>query len=152
MRLQSFAKVRHAQDSVDDRDGEHQYGNDRKESETSSCWRVVGDTTWVTNIVHSDELEKEVRHGREVEDYDDDLAGEILLARPVSGEEQNDDRYWYCDPCEDLLDQRGIGDDYQELDRETQKEEKVELEQSDVDLRPLVSFVRSARISSRRLT
>lgn len=84
--------------------------------------------------VHSDQLEDKVGHRTEVY-YDDARLAEIPLAACEDRGEQQDDN---CDRyrCNGQPEFRIAGsiDDNDELDREAEEEEKVELEQGNVDL------------------
>ena len=84
--------------------------------------------------VHADELEEEVGEGDEVDDDDDNHAGDRLAADPEGGGEEQQEGDDEGNGRERLLKAGRVLDDDEELDGEGEEEEKVKLEQGNVDL------------------
>jgi hypothetical protein len=85
-------------------------------------------------LVHSDQLEQEVRQTANIEDNDDYHAWSILTTSPESSHRQDEDGDRYGGNGAVKF---GIGnrcDDGQELDREAEEEEKVEFQKGDINL------------------
>jgi hypothetical protein len=85
--------------------------------------------------VHADELEEEVGEGDEVDEDDDNHAGDRLAADPEGGGEEQEEGDDEGDGRQGELDRGGVLDDDEELDGEGEEEEKVKLEQGNVNLR-----------------
>lgn len=68
----------------DDGDDEEQDGKDGEARQRLARWPVVLETRRIGGV-HADELEEEVAQSDEVEDDDDDHAGDGLAADPPCG-------------------------------------------------------------------
>ena len=130
MRLQSLIEISHNHDRCSDRRNQQQDRQHRKCGQRMSRRCIL---VRLRTIVHTNELENEVRHSGEVEEDDESLAGIGFPSRDVGGEEEESD----CDgqggdrKCEFVG--LAVHDD-EELDCEAEEEEEVEFEEGDVDL------------------
>ena len=85
-------------------------------------------------LVHSGELEDEVRQSAEEEDDGEEHAELVLSSGPECCHDEDDDRDWDSGDRDPFLGVCDVVDDDEELDCEAQKEEEIELQQSDVNL------------------
>ena len=94
----------------------------------------------VAFIVHAHELEDEVGHGCQIDDNHDCLADVGFTAGDEGREEEEADGHRDRDDCEVEFEVGEVrADDDEELDGKCKEEEKVELEESDVNLSWCVS-------------
>ena len=142
VRLQALVEVVSAHASNDDGDNEQQDGEDGEAGERLAGGHVVLEASRARDV-HADELEQEVGQGDEVDDDDDNHADDGLTAHPPCGEEEQHkgDGEGGGSQCE--LNVARVFDDDQELDGKGQEEEKVELEQGNVNLGEAVSKART---------
>lgn len=133
MLLQALIKIIRADTGNYNRHQEQQYRKDCKGSQTLSRWLVVLLSEKVGSI-HADELEEEIGERDEVDDDDKDHAGDGFAAYPEGGEEQENECYGKSSRCEALLNGLGVVDHDEELNREGEEEEEIELEECNVNL------------------
>ena len=85
-------------------------------------------------LVHPGEFENEVCEAAEVDEDGEDHANLVLPSSPECRHEQDEDRDRDGGDRQPVLSICQPGDDNQELDGEAEEEEKIKLQQSDVDL------------------
>lgn len=127
--LKPLSKVPHTDNAVGDCQEDEENGDDGESGE-----RLLDSGVVLSPRVDSDELEDEVCESTVVEDDDGDHTGLIFLASEEGGTRENEDSDRDGDNCQGEFGVAGIGDDDHELDNETQEEEEIKLQQSDVNL------------------
>lgn len=90
-------------------------------------------------LIDSHKLEDKVRRASKIEENDYNHSNNVLPACPKPRHEEYEYRNRNGGNGEIELDLVDIGDYNQELHREAQEEEKVELQKCNVDLRTMVS-------------
>ena len=88
----------------------------------------------IVDVVHANQFEQEVRHAAEVKEDDHTHSVDRFPSRPVPGQEKNRNRQNQDCKSETKFDIRCPRDHDQELDGEGEKKEKVELQESDINL------------------
>ena len=89
---------------------------------------------FLRGVVHSHELEDEVGHGGERNNNNTPLAKVRLTPSEKSGQEKQNNNDRNSDDGDNILSQAGARHVNQKLYREAEKEEKVELQQRDINL------------------
>lgn len=131
MWFEALVEVHHACYCRSNRDDQQKQCQNCESRERAANRNVV---VLARGCVHSNELEDEVGHCREVYDDDADLSDVGFAAGKVCGEEEKDDGDGDGGDGEVEFRVGGAGDDDDELDGEAEEEEEVELEERDVDL------------------
>ena len=126
MRLQSLVEVVCADARNDDSHEEQDDCQNGKRGQRLPGRLVVFLAIKVRDI-HADKLEEEVGQRNEVDDNTTDHACNRFAADPESGSEEQEEGDDECGGCEDDFDCGRLLDDNQELDCESQEEEKVKL-------------------------
>lgn len=135
VRFESFVEVARANASSRDGGDKQRNCNDGKHCQGLSRGQVLVDFFHVAFVVHAHELEDEVGHGREVDD-DHDCLTDVRFATGDKGcEEEEADGHGDGDDCEVEFKVGEVrANDNEELYGEGEEEEKVEFEESDVNL------------------
>ncbi len=131
MRLEPRAKVAHANEGVDDGQNDEQDGQDGKGRQRAPDGFVV---LAVVGLVDAHQLEEEVGQAAKVQKDDEADANPVLAAREEGGAEEDGDGDRDGSNVEAQLEVFHAVDDNEELHGEAEEEEKVKLEQGDVDL------------------
>lgn len=133
MGLEALVEVVCAHTGRNDGEDEQQDGENGKGRERLAGGLVIFLASGVGNV-HADELEQEVAHGDEVDDNNAHHAGKRLAADPPSGQEQKKEGDDERGGREGLFDSLGVFDHYEKLDGKGKEEEKVKLQESNVNL------------------
>lgn len=133
--FEAFVEVLRANARGDDGGDEQQDGDDSEDGQRFACWQVLGNFLWIAFVVHAHELEDEVGHGGEIDNNHDCLADVRFATGDKGREEEEADGHGHRDNCEVEFEVGEVrADDDEELNGKGEEEEKVELEESDVNL------------------
>ena len=148
VRFQPLVEVRRTPCAVDDCHDQQQQCDDSKRRQTLARRLVILHSLRVARVVHAYELEEEISHGREVENNraahsQCRLAPGKPCSRKQDGDGHGDGSNGECEL--DVGSMLANHDD--ELDCESKEEEKVELEQGNVNLFVISSCGTSSFVS-----
>jgi hypothetical protein len=137
MGLEALVEVVCAHACNDDCEDEKKNGEDGESSQRLARRLVVVLSVDVGNV-HADELEQEVGHGDEVDDDNGDHASHRLATDPPRSEEKEEEGNDQGDGGEGKFNGLGVFDDHEKLHGKGEEEEKVELQEGNVNLILLV--------------
>ena len=140
MWFEAFIEIARANASSGNGGNKQRNRNDSKDCQGFPRRQVLSYFLHVALVVHAHELEDEVGHGSQIYDDHDCLADVGFATGDKSREEEEADGHRDRDDCEVEFEVGEVrADDDEELDGKCKEEEKVELEESDVNLSWCVS-------------
>ena len=133
--LETLVEVARADASSRDSGNQQRNRDDSKHCQRLSRGQVLGDFLHVTPVVHAHELEDEVSHGRQINNDHDCLADVRFATGDEGREEEEADGHGHRDNCEVEFEVGEVrADNDEELHSKGKEEEKIELEEGDVNL------------------
>lgn len=129
MGLEASAVVVHAVESIDDRADQQEDSQHGKGRQTLAYRHVLGGT-----LIDTEKLEDEVGQASEKECDDAQRAGPVFVAGTVSCSKKDKNRNGHGSYSGIVLGPAVSANDDNELHRKSEEEEKVKLQQSNVDL------------------
>lgn len=136
MGLKTHVEVAQADDAVGDGKEDEKDGNDGEGSEGPADSTVMVPPF---GLVNANELKDEVAQGAVIKDEYNDHANLVLFAREPTRGDKNENGDWDSGDSKREFGILLVRDNNDELDDETEEEEKVKLEKGDVDLISQVS-------------
>lgn len=131
MVLETFTKIVHADNGVENGEQNQKNRNDSKGCERFANGLVGFLVAW---LVDTDKLEKEIAETAKEEDDDSNHSWLVFAASEKCSGKKNDNGNWDGSDGQSEFDVGGVGDNDDELYDESKEEEEIELEQSNVDL------------------
>lgn len=131
MGLEPLAEVVHADETVGDGQNNEDDGENGEGSQGTADGKVVLAVTW---LIDTDKLEEEVGKAAKVEQNNEAGAEAVFALGEKGGTQQDSNGDWDGGNVQAELDILQAVNDDEELNGEAEEEEKIELEQGDVNL------------------
>ena len=133
--FEAFIEIARANASSGNGGNKQRNRNDSKDCQGFPRRQVLSYFLHVALVIHAHELEDEVGHGREIDDDHNCLTDVRFATGDKCREEEEANGHRDCDDCEVEFEVGEVrAHDDEELHGEGEEEEKVELEESDVNL------------------